>query len=374
MTDATHKSDELTHLPEVVGQFAVEGGFQEAQVIESGHINSTYRVECGSGAENRSYVLQRINHHVFKDPRGLMANVARVTEHICQKLMAQGEADLERRVVQVVPTRQGDPLFVDSAGEYWRMYPFVRDAHPVSDSPTPEEIYQAGRGFGEFIAQASDLPASGLVATIPDFHHGPKRFSALQEAATADVAGRRTKAKEELSCVYELEWLLAGPQNLLEEKGIPTRTTHNDTKCNNVLLDNSTNQALCVIDLDTVMPGLALYDLGDLVRTTATGRPEDEPDLSQVVAREELVEQAFGGFLAGAVGQLTEIEIESLSFGPPYMALIMGTRFLTDYLAHDTYYRIHHEHHNLHRARAQLALARSFLDKIDFLKSLCTTD
>lgn len=343
----------MDFLVDVASRFRLDGAIENIQAIEAGHINDTYLVETSSA---RPYVLQRINHQVFRDPRGLMRNVELVTQHIQKKLEAAGEQDLGRRVLSVVATMDDDPLCQWSDGTFWRVFPYVEQTHTVGVEATLEEIYQTGLGFGQFVAQLVDLPASELCETIPKFHHGPSRLEAFQQAAADDVAGRAGECQEEIATVQQYAELLTTPQQLIDSCELPLRVTHNDTKCNNILLDDQSNAAVCVIDLDTVMPGLAMWDIGDLVRTSACRASEDETDLSLVKVESERLLEAARGYLQGCGGLLTDRELRSLAGGPSYMALIMATRFLTDFLAGDTYYKTLHPGHNLDRCRNQLAL------------------
>ncbi len=348
-------------LPAVLSRFATAGTRVRACRIDTGHINDTYRVETKGGEAEGEYVLQRINTAIFPDVAGLMENIAAVTDWIGTKLAAQGAADRDRRVLRIVPTMENDLFATDAQGGCWRVYHFIRDSHPLDAAPTLEEIRQAGLGFGTFLSQLADLPSERVSESIPHFHDGSRRYSAFVAAVAADAVERVAEVGAEIEFILRHEGLLAQPRKLIATGELPLRITHNDTKCNNILLDDRTGKSLCVIDLDLVMPGLALYDLGDLVRTSCTGVAEDEPDLSRIAVGEEPLRAAVEGFLEGARHLLTDRELESLPLGPPYMALIMATRFLTDYLAGDVYYRIHHQDHNLQRARAQIALTEQLL-------------
>lgn len=288
-----------------------------------------------------------------------MRNILLVTDHLRTRLQQRGVPDAAQRVLHVVLSRTGEPLVVSADGASWRMYGFVDGAHSVSDAPQLAEIYEAAFAFGQFIALLTDLPHQQLTETLPNFHHGPIRLVALRDTIACDACGRVAGVRREIDFIEARINTLAEPQRLLTDEGLPLRILHNDTKCNNVLLDDATGKARCVIDLDTVMPGLALYDFGDLVRTTATGRPEDEPDPLRIEVDFARVEQALRGFVAGAEGRFEPRELRSLVIGPAYMALIMAVRFLTDHLQGDMYYRIHHAGHNLQRCRAQLTLVES---------------
>ncbi|MCO6048014.1 aminoglycoside phosphotransferase family protein [Aeoliella sp. ICT_H6.2] len=340
-------------LASIANRFQLAGTVTSVQAIESGHINDTYLVETD---RRERYVLQRINHQVFCDPHGLMRNIVLVTQHLQKKLAASGEPVGRRRVLSVIATTDGDSLAETSAGDYWRMLPYIENSHTVGEEASLEEIRQAACGFGSFVAHLVDLPATQLCETIPRFHHGPSRYEAFQLAVAADVAQRVGGCEREIAVIQQHDEMLTSPQQKIDTGELPLRVTHNDAKCNNILLDNETNVAVCVIDLDTVMPGLAMWDFGDLVRTSACRAAEDEVDLSLVKVEPDRLQQAARGYLAGCQGVLTEEEVNSLADGPAYMALIMATRFLTDYLEGDTYYKTLYPRHNLDRCRNQLAL------------------
>lgn len=340
-------------LGDIAGQFAIVGQVASIEPIVAGHINDTYLVSTN---DSPRYVLQRINHQIFCDPPGMMRNVQLVTSHLRSKLAAAGVSDLARRVLEVVPSRAGEPLVCPKQGEFWRVYRFVEQTHPVPTDASLDEVYQAGVGFGRFAAQLADLPASSLMETIPRFHHGPSRYAAFRAAAQTDAVGRAEGCRTEIGSLHHFEFLLLGPQREIDTGRLPLRVTHNDTKCNNILLDDATNEAMCVIDLDTVMPGLLMWDFGDLVRTSACRAAEDETDLDLVCAEPARLEAAAKGYRDGLENLVSGIELASLASGPSYMALIMATRFLTDYMQGDLYYKIHHPTHNLDRCRNQLKL------------------
>ena len=319
----------------------------------NGHINSTYRVEChGAGATAR-YILQRINREVFRNPANVMENVERVTAHLGAQ--AAGEPDPHRRVLKLVPALNGRNWHVDAEGETWRAYRFIERAHTYEAATSAAQAFQAACAFGRFQQQLADLPAPRLHDTIPDFHHTPKRFAALDAAIAADVKGRAVLATPEIEFALARQ-PIAG---VLLGANLPERITHNDTKFNNVLLDDATGEAICVVDLDTVMPGLALYDFGDMVRSTTSPANEDEQDLSKVTMRFPFFEALVRGYLKAAGGFLTPAEKKYLAFSGKLIAFETGIRFLADYLAGDTYFKVHREGHNLDRCRTQFKLVES---------------
>jgi Ser/Thr protein kinase RdoA (MazF antagonist) len=318
-----------------------------------GHINDTFLVTCEAPGAPVRYILQHINRHVFHDPIAVMRNVERVTAHIAAQ--AAGQPDSERRALHLVPARDGRNWHVDAQGETWRAYRFIENARTYETATSAGQAFQAARAFGEFQKQLADLPPPRLNETIPDFHSTPKRFAALEGAIAADVAGRAALAKPEI----EFARLRQSITGVLLEAGLPERITHNDTKFNNVLLDDKSGEAVCVIDLDTVMPGLALYDFGDMVRTTTSPAKEDEQDLSLVTMQFEMFEALVRGYLESARAFLTPAERKLLAFSGKLITFEIGVRFLTDYLAGDTYFKIHREGHNLDRCRTQFKLVES---------------
>ncbi len=348
----------------VARQFEIPGEFLEAKPYGSGHINDTYRAYFDVGGVPAPSILQRINHHVFKNPVALMENIQRVTAHLAKGFA--NDPDKCRRVLCLIPARDGLNWHVDSEGNYWRAYRFVGGAQTYDAAVSTEQAFQAARAFGQFQKQLADLPAPALHETIPDFHNTPKRFVALQQAIAADVAGRAAFAKP------EIEFALAHQHitSILLDANLPARVTHNDTKFNNVMLDDSTGEGICVIDLDTVMPGLALYDFGDMVRTTTSPAKEDEQDLSKVTMQFPMFEALVRGYLSSAGGFLAKEEKQYLAFSGELITFEIGLRFLTDYLAGDTYFRVHREGHNLDRCRTQFKLVESIKQQEEAMNQL----
>jgi len=349
----------------IARQFAISGSFQEGRPYGGGHINDTYILTYTQGTRSSRYILQRVNHHVFKDPAKLMDNLVRVTAHLRHRLLAEGCTDLSRRVLTVVSTCDQAPYYSDPDGNVWRALVFIEGTVTVEVPDSPDQIYQAAKAFGHFEAMLSDLPGPPLYETIPDFHHGPKRYLAFQTILDSDPCNRAALASKEIAFLHHHADILVGPSRLAAEGLIPLRVTHNDTKVNNVLLDRMTGEGLCVIDLDTVMPGLVLYDVGDIVRTSASAAAEDEPDLSKVEFSLDRFEAIVHGFMTGAGGSLKSCEVEHLVQAGQFMTLVMGTRFLTDFLQGDTYYKVHRPNHNLDRCRVQLRLIQSMIDRQD---------
>jgi Ser/Thr protein kinase RdoA (MazF antagonist) len=333
--------------------FAINGEFAGAAPYGSGHINDSYCAVFERNGTPSRYILQRINHHIFKNPIMLMENIERVTAHLAAQV--SDHPDRGRRVLTPIPARTGGVLHVDASGDYWRAYVFIDRATTYDSIESAEQAYQAARAFGEFQRLLADLPAPRLHDTIPDFHHTPKRFAALEQAIAADAAGRVAQAGPEIEFALARKSLSAE----LVGAGLPERVTHNDTKINNVLLDDATGEGTCVIDLDTVMPGLAAYDFGDMVRTATCPAPEDEQDLSKVHMQFPLFEALARGYLSSAAGFLTPAEKASLAVAGKLITFEIAIRFLTDYLNGDTYFKVHRQGHNLERCRSQFKLLES---------------
>lgn len=334
-------------------QFEFRGDVLGLTTHGGGHINDTFLVTCEAPGAPVRYILQHINRHVFHDPAAVMQNVERVTAHIAAQ--AAGQPDGARRALHLVPARDGRNWHVDAQGEAWRAYRFIENARTYETVTSARQAFQAARAFGQFQKQLADLPPPRLNETIPDFHSTPKRFAALEQAIAADVAGRAPLAKPEIEFARARKSITG----ILLDANLPERITHNDTKFNNVLLDDKTGEAVCVIDLDTVMPGLALYDFGDMVRTTTSPAKEDELDLSLVTMQFEMFEALVRGYLESAGAFLTPAERKLLAFSGKLITFEIGIRFLTDHLAGDTYFKVHREGHNLDRCRAQFKLVES---------------
>jgi len=337
----------------VLRHFQISGEFLSAAPYGSGHINDTWcAVFHLNGTPSRT-ILQRINHNIFKNPVALMQNIERVTAHLAARVA--GEPDSARRALTLIPAHDGRTWHVDAEGFYWRAYPFIENARSYDAVETAQQAYQAARAFGRFQQLLADLPAPRLYDTIPDFHHTPRRFQALERAIAADTANRAILAAPEIDFALARASIAA----VLIDANLPERVTHNDTKFNNVLLDDETGEGICVIDLDTVMPGLALYDFGDMVRTATSPAVEDERDLSLVTMQFPMFEALVRGYLASAGGFLTAAEKRHLVCAGKLIVFEQGIRFLADHLDGDTYYKVHRDGHNLDRCRTQFKLVES---------------
>lgn len=352
----------MTELAAIASTFDVPGRFASAVPTGSGHINDSYLVQFDDAGKTAQYVLQRINHAIFSDPAGLMLNIQRVTQHLAAKLADYPDA--HRRTLTVIPTRDATAFHLDQSGNYWRAYPFLQNTRSYDVVESPAQAYEAAKAFGNFQRLLADLPAPRLHDTIPDFHHSPKRFAQFQQALAADVANRAQIARPEIEFALRREAFTS----ILLDANLPERVTHNDTKFNNVLLDDRTGEALCVVDLDTVMPGLALYDFGDMVRTATSPADEDEQDLSRVTMQLPMFEALARGYLESAGDFLTPAEHAHLVAAGKLITLEQGLRFLADYLAGDRYYKTHRPDQNLDRCRTQFQLVASIEQQQDAMQ------
>lgn len=355
----------MNHELEICSNFEMKGTVKRVYPITKGLINHTYHVETEDGKTN--YVLQRINTNVFRDPIGLMNNIKSVCAHIAAR-----SADPVRESLTVVPTKDGKPFFIDSEGGYWRTYLFIPDAKSIQAAENDLSLYYAAKAFGKFQRQLGDFDASTLVETIPHFHDTVSRFADFLRAYENASPERKAKCEKEVATIMELEPYAHVIVDGLANGTLPLRVTHNDTKLNNVMLDNTTGEGICVIDLDTVMPGSLLYDFGDGVRFAACNSAEDERDLSRVYHRLDLFESYTKGFLEGIGDAITEKERELLPTSVVVLTYELVLRFLGDYLNGDVYFRIDpaRPEHNLERAKAQLKLTLDTISKLDEMKKI----
>jgi hypothetical protein len=346
-------------LPAIARQFQHSGQLLKAQPYGNGHINDTFLLTCQGRSGPSYFILQRINHLIFKNPVAVMANVERVTGHLRQKLQSQAEPDAVRHTLTLIPTQTGQAYWPDDQGNFWRAYLFINNAKSYDMAETPTQAYEVGRAFGHFQQQLVDLPGPRLIETIPDFHHTPKRFATFIDAVERDPQNRARSARAEIEFAAAGEPFVGLLFDLQQQGQIPERVVHNDTKINNVLLDIQTGQNVCVIDLDTVMPGLALYDFGDMVRSATCFAAEDELDLTKVKMEMAIFSALARGYLETAGPFLTPAEKAHLVFAGKLITFENGLRFLTDYLQGDTYFKTHRPGHNLDRCRTQFKLVDS---------------
>ena len=354
----------------IAHEFTLVGDILAATPYGSGHINDTYKVDVQSERGPSRYVLQRINHKVFLRPDELMANVERVCAHAFSKLQQAGTPDAERRTLRLIPTRHSKAWHIDPAGNRWRCYHFIEGATGHDVVRSAEQAHAAAKSFGAFQALLADLPGGRLHETIPDFHHTPSRFARFQQALAQDAHGRAAASVPEIAFALARAHEVSVVVDALRDGTLPERVTHNDTKLNNVLLDDITQEGICVIDLDTVMPGSVLYDFGDLVRTSTSPAAEDEPDLAKVRMQFPMFEALVKGYLETTRGFLTSKEKELLPFAGKLITFEIGLRFLTDWLEGDTYFKIKRPTHNLDRARTQFKLVESIEAQLPSMQAL----
>ena len=353
----------------ICSKFALYGDFLVAVPFGGGHVNDTFQLTFDQGGVRLHYVLQRINRNVFRKPEQVMENMDRVTRHLLAKIHAE-KVETRKRTIRLLRTFANLTCVTDERGDVWRAYIFVENARAYDVLETPEQAFKVAQAFGEFQCNLVDLPGPRLHETIPDFHNTPKRLEALRQAIRRDPVGRERRVRREIDFIMkradETERLL----RLQAEGAIPERITHNDTKVNNILIDDLTGDGICVIDLDTVMPGLSLYDFGDMVRAGTSPAEEDEVDLAKVGMRFEMYEALYRGFLSSAGSFLTEAERENLPFSGKLITFEIAIRFLTDYLEGDVYFKVKRPEHNLERCRNQLRMVESIEEQSKRMKDL----
>ena len=354
---------------EAVRGFEIAGEFLNCEPWGHGHINDTYIMSFENQGIISRYSLQHMNRSVFENPELLMNNILHVTEYLKERIKDQG-GNPQRETLDFVRAKNGDPYFIDSFGEYWRAYHFIENAYALEEVSDPQDFYESAVAFGHFQYMLADFPADILQETIVGFHDTKARFTAFERAVEQDVCHRAAQVRKEIDFVKERYDVACVLGDLLERGELPLRVTHNDTKSNNVLIDESTGKGLCVIDLDTVMPGLAVNDFGDSIRFGASTAAEDEKDLSKVTCDLELYDLYTKGFIEGCGGILTNTEIENLPVGAKVMTYECGMRFLTDYLSGDTYFKIAYPTHNLDRARTQFKLVADMEKKWEQMNAI----
>ena len=342
-------------LDRICAAFAVDGRWVSSCPIPSGHINDTYCSEFEDAGRRVKYVNQRINHLVFREPEKLMENIERVTRFAREQILADG-GDPGRETLNIVPTRDAKSFHRTPEGTYWRMFRYIDGARTYDRVEDIRHVYSASKAFGNFQKMLARMPGQRLHETIPNFHHTRKRYEAFAEALEHDPANRAAAVKPEVDFVVAREKDTGTVVDGLASGRIPERVTHNDTKLNNVMIDDRTGEGVCVIDLDTVMPGSVLYDFGDSVRLGAATAAEDERDLSEVGFDLQLFDRLAAGYLDAARDFLVSAEVELLAFSAKLLTLECGIRFLTDHLKGDVYFKIHREGHNLDRARTQFKM------------------
>ena len=357
-------------LEEIIKNFNIDGEYIGYYLSNDGHINNTFVLEFDDGlGKIKSYLLQLINTNVFKNPDELMENIVGVTEYL-RKIVVDNGGDPERECLNVYFTFDGKPYYRDADGNCWRCYNFITGAHSCQSIDDPETFANAARAFGKFQCLLADYPSETLHETIPNFHNTLSRFADFEKAVSDNIAGRADSVRDEIDFVLARRDDAGVLVKLLEKGKLPLRVTHNDTKLNNVMFDNETDEGICVIDLDTVMPGLSLYDFGDSIRFGANTAAEDEKDLSKVSLSLPLYREYTAGYLSTAGQSLTPTEVEYLPFSAKLMTFECGMRFLTDYLNGDTYFRIAYDDHNLDRCRTQFRLVEDMERKMEDMKAI----
>ena len=356
----------MVSIENVVSNFTVEGKVVDYIPFGNGHINDTRLVTMDNGVQ---YVLQRINKNVFKRPDLLMENYVGVTKFIRKKIEEMG-GDPLREVLNAIPTKDGKPYTIDEEGQYWRLLVYVTESMSYDQVEKPEQFYDSAVSFGDFQYMLRDYPAETLHETIVNFHNTPDRYRQLMEAIEGDAKGRLAEVTAEVEFAKVRREFANTLENAHKEGRLPLRVTHNDTKLNNILFDINTGKTLCVVDLDTIMPGYSVNDFGDSIRFGATTALEDETDLSKVNFDISLYELYVKGFIEGAKGGLTEGELEMLPIGAIMMTFECGMRFLADYLNGDTYFRVHRPSHNLDRCRNQFKLVSDMESRLDEMKAI----
>ncbi|MDR0499536.1 MAG: aminoglycoside phosphotransferase family protein [Holophagales bacterium] len=363
-----------TALAQLVSKkFNISGDFISAEPYGNGHINDTFALVFNQGGTIVRYIMQRINGNIFKNQAELMENIVNVTKHLREKAEERGVKDVSKRVLTLVQTPNGEYSAYDQDGSVWRCYIFIEASRSCDIIETQNQAFEAAKAFGAFQRDLMDYNGPRLFETIPMFHHTRNRFATLQKAIQEDIKNRAASVKNEINFALSHENLVNSLLTLQEKGVIPERITHNDTKLNNVLLDNKTDEGICVLDLDTVMPGLSLYDFGDMVRTATNPAAEDELDLSKVVVQVPMFEAIAKGYLEGTAGTLLPVERDNLVTSGKLLTFECGIRFLTDYLQGDTYFKIKREAHNLDRCRTQFALVKSLEEHEERLMGFVST-
>ena len=358
------KEIEASALKNIIETFPFNGELTSIESTDTGLINSTYMLTFSDGNQDFQYVLQKINTNVFKKPDELMSNIMNVTGFLRNKINLSG-GNAARETLTFLYTKDNSPYYLDENGGCWRSYIYISKCYTCDKIDSEVKAFRSGKAFGKFQRMLSDYPAANLFETIPHFHDTPSRYSDLKNAVDEILSGRLQKIQAELSFALDREKDASKLVDLAADGKIPMRVTHNDTKINNVLFDSITNEAICVIDLDTIMPGLSLYDFGDSIRSGAVTSDENEQDLNKYGLDINLFKSYTEGFLSEAGHALNEEEIANLAFSAKLMTLECGVRFLTDYLNGDTYFKTEYPEHNLVRCRTQFKLVEDIEKHMD---------
>ncbi len=355
---------------ELLNAFEFHGGFENSSQLYDGHINNTYVFDFReeNGKLNK-YLVQELNTYVFRQPEALMENVMGVTNYMRDYVKKNG-GNIDRECLHVIPAKNGKPYYIDGKNRFWRCYNFIYGAHSCQSVENAEVFFNAAKAFGKFQCILADYPIDSLSETIPNFHNTVSRFADFKKAVADNLSGRASQAEEEIKFVLDRERDCSVLLDMLDAGELPLRVTHNDTKLNNVMFDDETNEGICVVDLDTVMPGLSLYDFGDSIRFGANTAAEDEKDISKVSLSLENFKAYTLGYLTTAGESLTKNEIEQLAFSSKLMTLECGMRFLGDFINGDTYFKTEYPEHNLVRCRTQFALVADIEKKMEEMQKI----
>ncbi len=364
------KGDNSMITTELLIAFGLSLDKYEVSEIKTGHINDTFFVHKKDHSSEHGYIFQRVNTYVFKEPEKVMFNIEKVSEHLKNKIDKNSDIADYRQMLFFLKTPEGKNYYVDSEQNFWRGYKYVDNAFTYDYPETTNILYLMGQRFGSFQNQLSDFDAKILYETIPNFHNTKARIERFKQVMSEDKFGRVCEAKDEVEYLLKAADMASELSVMIENNQIPLRVTHNDTKCNNVLFDKDKLTPVAVIDLDTIMPGLAAYDFGDAIRTAGSTAAEDEPDTTKVHVDLERFEAFTKGFVPQVAKNLTKIELESLALGAFTMTYEVGLRFLTDYFEGDVYFKTKYEGHNLVRSRTQIALAKDMQAKFEEMKAI----
>lgn len=359
----------MVDIERIIGNFLIDGKYESSECYGQGHINDTFAANFKmSDGTSRRYIFQRVNHTIFKEPIKLMENIVGVTNFLRNKIIENG-GDPDRETLNLIPAVHGN-YFVDSENDVWRGYVFIENATSIQIPGNSGQLYSAGKAFGKFQRMLSEYPAETLHETIKDFHNTPKRFEHFIEVLEKDSFNRAKDVKAEIDFILKRAGDAPILVDLLESGKIPLRVTHNDTKLNNVMIDNDTGEGICVIDLDTVLPGASIYDFGDGIRYGSNPGAEDEQDLSKVWMDLDYFKQYTKGFLEESASTMNSTEIEFMPAAAKIMTYECGMRFLTDFLEGDVYFKTHRDFHNIHRARTQIKIISDMESKLDEMRKI----
>ena len=358
------------HLGSILARFGLPDSDFTVESIDNGHINSTLKITYPHKTETQVYTLQAVNTYVFREPIAVMRNIELITDHIRNKLVANGVQDYKRRVLRFKKTETGENYIFESDKLFWRCYRYITDSETYNTVTDTKLLLNAGKAFGDFQKQLSDFPMEQLTETIPNFHNTRKRIDDLFDAVECDVCGRVKEVEPEIEFFRRHRDMSGKLQELADSGEMPVRVTHNDTKYNNVLLDNKTGEAICVIDLDTVMPGLAVHDFGDAIRYAASTTAEDEKNLDLVHVDMKSFEAFTEGFIGASGGFFTDAEIDNMALACQIITLELASRFLLDYINGDKYFKTHYQGQNLDRARNQIRLAEDMERNLELMNAI----